>query len=293
MPLIALALLAVAPVPLGDDPTFLGWTKDGNAFAWTHVERAYVVVDDEMVLSETATIGAVHDLRTAKTEHFALEVKHVRKDAEGTFKKRYGAGNKAAFDAWKKDHPLVLKKGAGPKGAATDLTVDGESQWDWSSSTDMKIVLIVTRAGLSAKAAFDDGPSSTFIPDRSAEPYWDPTGRRVAFLIQNKAAQTMRGVVPRSAEIHLVAVPPRVEVVAPARLSAAAAKAAEAIEAAGTAVVAVGVATKDRTATVVYANAPHEALAKQLAAALPGATVEKLTWKPNAEIVVAIGAPAQ
>jgi hypothetical protein len=60
---------------------------------------------------------------------------------------------------------------------------------------------------------------------------------------------------------------------------------------AGLVVAFAGEAQKERPKTVVYVAKGSEAQAKTLAALLPsGATVEPLTWKVNASVVIAVGA---
>ena len=103
----------------------------------------------------------------------------------------------------------------------------------------------------------------------------------------------MRGVVGPSTQYVVLAAPPRVEVLSSARLTAEAERIAEVVEKTGFAVTTMGPATRDRPATVIYAGGAHMELAQKLAAALPGSTVEKLSWKANGEIVVAVGAPAK
>lgn len=62
-----------------------------------------------------------------------------------------------------------------------------------------------------------------------------------------------------------------------------------ALEGAGIAPTAEGEAKGSHPGTVVFAAKGFEAEAKTAAAALPGAKVDKLTWKPGYELVVVLG----
>ena len=120
------------------------------------------------------------------------------------------------------------------------------------------------------------------------------SGHRVAVVLEEGIAKTMRG--PDGGHIQYVVVPcgPRVQVVAPAGLEALTGPVADAAERAGFTVVAIDPAQAHRAATVVYADAAHADVAATLATALPGGgSVDKLTWKPKAELVIAIGDPAK
>jgi LytR cell envelope-related transcriptional attenuator len=149
---------------------------------------------------------------------------------------------------------------------------------------------VVTRGADKSVSTMDDDASASLINERSTEVWWDPTGRRALFSVSVQGEETIRGVVADTALYFIVATPPRVEVLASPRLKAEAERVAGVVEKTGFAVVTVGPATKDRPATVIYAGPAHQEAAQRLAAALPGATVEKLTWKANGELVVTVGA---
>jgi hypothetical protein len=81
-----------------------------------------------------------------------------------------------------------------------------------------------------------------------------------------------------------------VAVVAPREQLKTAQKVAEALSRAGFDVGSVAPAMKPRDKSVVFSDAAHTDLATKLAAAVPGgATVEKLTWRSNFDLVVSLG----
>jgi hypothetical protein len=125
------------------------------------------------------------------------------------------------------------------------------------------------------------------------ELFWSPDGRRVAWHLWNSVCDHSIGdwecsllsnefVLERTAG-------PRVSVVAFGEAPTQLGKALDALEKAGFTPTQVGPAQKARTATVVYAAKGKEADAKRVAAALGDAKVEPLTWKADADVVVALG----
>jgi hypothetical protein len=171
------------------------------------------------------------------------------------------------------------------------VLVAGKESYAWSVEDTVMISYVVKHGEDRAVITEEDSMAAMYTPQRSAEVFWDPTGRRVLFVVATAEASTMRGAVEASWRYLVITVPPRVEVLASARLKDEAERVAGTVEKAGFAVSSVGPATKDRTATVIYAGPKHQEAAQKLAAALPGATVDKLTWKANGELVVAVGAP--
>ena len=87
---------------------------------------------------------------------------------------------------------------------------------------------------------------------------------------------------------------PRVHLLADKSMLAKAGPAvASAIEKAGFAPLYMGLSKKARDASVVYSAAGSEEAAARIAAAIPGgATVDKLSWETQADVVVAIGKTA-
>lgn len=319
--LALLVVLAATPVKAAEDPKMLGWTSDGAFFVWTEVKstmgadfeygregpdgkwtpvplaQVMKMSDEERVdlatqgEGETAldqtVIAVVHTVATGEQQRFPLSSKRLRPEGKAQ------PVDPKAFDAWKKAHRLVPLSGLrGPQNATA-----GEVEVDWpkeqaTEGDEVTVHYYVQREGERLEVHTQDqgGAYGMFRPSYVTTWWWDPTGRRAALVILREAAKTMRGIVPAEAELVFAPVPPRAEVLAPARLEADVARVSALIEGAGVPVSATGVATKDREATVVYASPKFMAAAKRVAAAL-GATVEKLTWKANGELVIALGAP--
>ncbi|MDP1829488.1 MAG: LytR C-terminal domain-containing protein [Archangium sp.] len=293
---VLVMLLAATPFNLGDEPAILGFTKDGTALVWTFKDSAWVPNpknEEDMVLGEVATIAVVHDAQSGAETQYLLSLKRVSRFADDRLKARYASAEGAtAFSTWKKNNPLSALSGfTGPRGAAATVKVGEEESTQWEAAGN-PVKLVINRGSGETSDGFDDGQEAMYTAQRSAEVWWDPTGRRAAFAVITARAQTMRGAVPEHGDVYLVEVPaPRVEVLAPARLSAEGDKVAGVVKAAGFVVSRINPAQKDRAATVIYAHPDFMPEAKTLAAALPGATIEKLTWKANGDVVVAVGAP--
>jgi hypothetical protein len=344
--LALLPLLAVIDPGVG--AKLLGWSSDGQYLAWTSSEVAssfpkhyfYMKGDDRVdvadpdklapadraklqeeeggMMGESPTTdeivdyAVVHDARSGADQTFVLTYKAASKvgKATGTLKKKYaGLPDAAAFDAWKKQHPLAKTPGKkSAKGtAAVDVafaSTDGEAKpekptWakssiSWSVEASATVTLATACGKDRASEAIAQEIAAMYVPHWTATPIWDPSGHRVAFVLEEAVAKTMRG--PDGGRLQYVIVPcgTRVDVVAPAGLEAATGPVADAVEKAGFTVVSIGTAKAARTQTVVYADAAHIDVAAKLAAALPGgATVDKLTWKPKADIVVAVGDSAK
>jgi LytR cell envelope-related transcriptional attenuator len=222
-------------------------------------------------------------------KYVAAEATALTPQATGALKKRLSG--LAPYDAWKKANgPVALKGLEGPSGSKATVLIAGKQALSWTPTDLMTISFVVTRGADKSVSTMDDDASASLINERSTEVWWDPTGRRALFSVSVQGEETIRGVVADTALYFIVATPPRVEVLASPRLKAEAERVAGVVEKTGFAVVTVGPATKDRPATVIYAGPAHQEAAQRLAAALPGATVEKLTWKANGELVVTVGA---
>jgi hypothetical protein len=122
------------------------------------------------------------------------------------------------------------------------------------------------------------------VPDR-VYAWWSPDSRRALLeLITNDSSTFL--LVPGAFPRVQVLYPPKAPLDGDAlvKVDRLAAKA-------GLVVAFAGEAQKARPKTVVYVAKGSEAQAKALAALLPGgATVEPLTWKVNASVVIAVGA---
>jgi hypothetical protein len=216
----------------------------------------------------------------------------VRAKNEGYVKSRYvNSPDKNALDAWRRANPLVATSGfTGPRGESAEVMVGDSAQTEWSCGEGCKVTLSVKKPGGEASADFEDGPGM-FIPQRSTEVFWDPTGWRAAFVVWTAPAQTMRGMTTQTAEVYFLDVPKtRVQLLSTSRLDAKAQEVEKRLSEANCEV-SRGTPKADRNATVIYFAAGFEDEAKTLQKLIKGATVEPLTWKPGVEIVVALGAP--
>jgi hypothetical protein len=249
----------------------------------------------EFQIDEDATVAVVRDVKTGTEVKYLTSFATRTPQAKGELKKRLaGSLDAAAYAAWSKTNGTVLKKGfEGPGGSKATVLIGGQKQLSWSVTDSMTVSYVVTRGADKSVVTMQDEMEAMYTPERSAEVFWDPTGRRALFAINTAEAHTMRGGVSASTMYFVVPAPPRVEVLASTRLKEEADRVAAVVEKTGFAVVTMGPATKDRPATVIYAGPAHQEAAQKIAAALPGATVDKLTWKANGEIVVAVGAPAK
>lgn len=298
MHLLLMLLVASTPFRLGDEPTIIGFTQDGSALVWTFKDAAYVENPknaEDMILSEAATIAVVRDLKTGGETQYLLSLKRVSRLADDRLKGRYAAAEGAsAFATWKKKNPLSALSGlAGPRGASATVKVGEEAGMQWDADDTNPIKFLLNRGTAETSDGYDDFPENMYRARRAVEVWWDPTCRRAAFAVITAEGQTMRGAVSEKGEVYLVDLPDvRVEVLVPARLSAEGDKVSGVVESSGFVVARVNPAQKDRAATVIYANPDFMPEAKVLAAALPGATVEKLTWKANGDLVVAVGGPS-
>jgi hypothetical protein len=258
----------------------------------------------DATIDETAQLAVVHDVRRNTDEKFMLDYKAVSKDGKtkGALKKKYASlPNAAAFAAWKKAHALVKKSGKASGAAKLTLEVtltgtDPDDKPAWQGDTlgwsvmNQATVKLATACGKDTQAdSFEQNMGAMYSPSWSATPFWEPTGHRVVVVMEEAVAKTMRG--PDGGRLQYVIMPcgVRVDVVAPKGMEQATGPIADLVDKAGF-TASIGVAKAHRAATVIYADAAHTELAKKLAAAIPGgATVDKLDWKPNAEIVVALG----
>lgn len=295
MNLLLVLVAAATPVNLHSEPQVMGWTKDGTSFVWTWVRTSYMTNpknEEESFLAESVRVAVVLDVATKQQTEYLVSYKALRAKNDGFLKKEYAnAPTKADLDAWRRDHPLVATTGfTGPRGESADVIVDESPRTQWTCSEGCKVTLSVKKGAAAASVDFEDGPGM-FIPDHSVDVYWDPTGWQAAFVVSTAAAQTMRGMTSPSAELYLVDIPKtRVQLLAMGRLDDKAKELVTRLNELNCDVTR-GEPKKDRNATVIYAAAGCEEDAKAIAKLIKGATVEPLTWKPDAELVIALGAP--
>jgi len=302
-------------LPKGDDRVEIE-----NPDKLSAADRARLVAEEDDMdgqEDERAWLATVTDVRTGEAQRYLLKYAALSFEGrtKGELKKKVAAlPDGRAFEAWKKGRTFVKGPGrGGPHGCKADVAVaiehrsedgdDGDAQapprWkrdriSWTVSYQAKVTLASVCGPDRSTEIVEQGMAAQYVPEWSATPYWDPTGRRVLFVFEEAVTNTMRGPDGGHLEYHVVTAGPRVELLAPDGLAAATGKVADAVEAAGFAVVATGTAKQERAATVVYADDAHAAIAAKIAAAIPGgATVDKLTWKPKADVVVAIGASAR
>ncbi|MDP3151970.1 MAG: hypothetical protein Q8N23_04835 [Archangium sp.] len=186
-----------------------------------------------------------------------------------------------------------------PRGRDAEPAEDGSSKPSLIAPDGSKLSFTLTHSeGSWAGNAFT--PNTTFrpsvkrgsvewpvtlplIPDR-VWVWWSPDSRR-ALLELVTGNDSLLLLVPGAFPRVQVLYPPKapLDADALAKVDLLAAKV-------GCVVAFAGEAKKERPKTVVYAEKGHEVQAKTLAGLLPGgASVEPLTWKVNASLVIAVG----
>lgn len=308
---LALAALALlAPTLALAQVEVLGWSKDS---AWFALQRS---VDNGGAGGTSAgsvavqVVGAV----TAEKQEFHLkdfgDDKGEVVDAKGT----------AAFEAWRRAHPLTQATPARASKdgrASAELTAKDAAVTGWSNdgggfAFDGALIECpddgsanmggcgVKPATLTAwlTVAGKKRPAATFtVAGRNGKvtPYWSPDGSRVAWVLEASAPNPFSGDPMKvlvefsgngSMAVELLADEALLKQIAP--------KVASALRKAGFPPARSGKAVKPREKSVVYAASGSEAVAKQVAAAVPGgATVEPLSWKTDCDVVVAVGKSAK
>lgn len=197
-------------------------------------------------------------------------------------------------ESWEAKHPSTKaspsRESPDGKGEAT-VTVSpgasGDGTWagnTWTPASESRVELGVLRDGKKTVSSVFTGSIHTL------DVYWSPDKRRVAWVIRPSAWSGMDGSTSVEVEVGSAGLP-RIQLLADASILVAAFPVArKALDAAGFVVTGQGKAVKARPASVVYFARGQDALAKSVALALPGgATTEKLSWKANAEVVVALG----
>jgi LytR cell envelope-related transcriptional attenuator len=271
-----------------------------------------------MQTDEVAKLGIVRDSWRDTTETYLLMYSAPSRDGkrDQKLRKRLGqVSSSAAFDAWKKAHALTKAAAkSGPAGSIA-ITVDlvrsqntdpndkpDPPEWHgavlhWAVGLEVevaKLSVVATCGATKTTYSAEQHSDAMYVPHWSATPIWAPGGRRAVVAVAEAKSKTMRGPVGGSMQLAVFPCGTRVEVLAPAELDARADPVAAALDKAGYAITRIGPAKARRSKTVVYSDDAHKDIATKLAATIPGgATVDKLDWKPNADIVVALGDSAK
>jgi hypothetical protein len=246
--------LAVLPPP---QEAPLGWSKDGAFFA-TNTEDQFAAID----------------ARTGKRTTF---------------------NDRADFEKWTAAHPLkedVAESGFDAAHGHGPASPDGKVKLNCPTAT-------FNEGAWSNGGAFQCtlARGDTRLPLRRGafsgrlEIFWSPDGRRVAWHHSDQKCTPSMGDFACDFVNDIVidrTVGPRLSVVAFGDDAAALGKALDALEKAGFVPTQVGPAKKARDTTAVYAAKGMDAEAKRVAAVF-GVKVEPLTWKSDADVVVALG----
>ncbi len=288
-------LVIVAPAPPvaacgveEDEPEteVLGWADAGRVFVY-RTTRTFSIEGEPW--KKEVTLRAVDVLTSQATtfrvvsavpedDHDPTWPRPLRMDAASQ-KQQAGAG------AWLKKHPPVAASPArrSPDGKATAdvevqlLEADDRGSWtngEWAIETGLRDLLRVTRDGVTSLSAVGDS--------KDVRTYWSPDGRRIVWRL----GWGDFVVGPAGG--------PRIQIAANRKsFASVVAHVREALEAGGFAPTIAAPARQERPASVVYFAEGFEDAAKRVAGLVPGgATIEKLTWKPRADLVVAAGESA-
>jgi hypothetical protein len=200
------------------------------------------------------------------------------------------------YEAFITRHKLVVTKPSrtspdGKAKAEVKLTAQtGEGEWKggtYKPPSQSSAEFSVERDGKST-------PSLRWYSGAAdLETYWSPDGKYVAWVVRPSTWEGMDGSKTWSIGVGTGGTP-RVQLLADKAILAKAVPAVtDAIVAAGFTPTWSGPALKARDGTVVYAADGYDEAAKKAAEAVPGgATVDKLSWKADAELVIAIGKSA-
>lgn len=296
-------ILLLSAVPLEKGAFVQGFSANGSEIVYRYFEYGWgPPANDDTPADpvEEAEWFVVRNLRTGKDQRFVVRIKKLARGA-GALARKYGKKpGLAQFDEWKARAGYVAARSSssGPRGSVSlkvNRTIEEEKNalGKWEVGDDTQVSLSVS-CGVDLVETFKQGTEAVYSPTWLAYAFWDPTGRRVAVALFEQAEQTPGGTDGRRSELHVFACAPRIEVLAQKALGARREAVADELEAAGFAVTRVGDAQDARAASKIYAAEGHRAAAEKIAALVPGgASVEPLTWKPNAEIVVALGGSAK
>jgi hypothetical protein len=270
----AAAAVAVLLVPArapaqGGSLEYPGWTSDGSYFSYSNTSGS---VPELSVLDATTGIAVADAYQCSFDPDASPVCGRLAATLQDTIPSRTSPDGKG-----KAEVVLVMKKGGG--------------RWEggrFVREARFESELRVVRDGISRVSAV----VTTSVTD--VTPYWSPDGKRVAWLIDEGSRQCGLADCTQLSAVIGSAGGVNVQILADnAILSRVVRPVAKAVAAAGLTPAFVGKALKAREKSAVYFGEGFKAQADQIAAALPGgASVEKLTWKSPADVVVAVGASA-
>jgi hypothetical protein len=309
-------LLAAAPASAGKlvENELLGWTKDGVYFAYLEAPQFPQMPDGPDDQGATLQFATVLDGRTGMVvERFIVRVDG--KPSKDDKKAMAGLRDKAAFDAWKAAHPTSCSTAiTAPDGQAhADVKVSGKGvhgKWkknrfeygwegdDFAEEKQAFFTLGVQRDGKtiqSASAATNQSMAAQGAAlSGSVSLCWSPDSRRVLWSVKRQP-----GMMRDEGDEKLLVGPtgtPRIQLVADKSVLVKVAAAVGAVLDQAGFTPTDSKASNEKTprpATVIYAAAGFEEIAKKVAAAVPGgATVAALDWKAPFDVIVGIGATA-
>jgi hypothetical protein len=280
-----------------------GWTEDGRYVAYEHRRYAY---DDETGDELEGRFAAVFDTKTETTTHYLLESDPQTFSGLGAHADPFRAAQpSSAWEVWTASHPLVAG-GTAPSCADRAVYVDEEDLGGYgitpgvwkdgkrdigSQLGNRSVVIGVERGGvrtLHFEASL--APTSPFASTTLALS-WSPRCTHLLYGLMGYALphggmdrygpDDAVQVLPAGPVIHIMAHQTAERTVEPVF---------GALTAAGFSPHVGPHALKDRGATVVYTRPEAKEEAALVAAAIPGgATIEALTWKSAADMVVATG----
>jgi hypothetical protein len=173
--LTTLLAVTLAGAPLSvDDGEFLGWTKDGESFAWVGTVP-YLALS--AAPQRVARVVEVRNVVSATGDTFELESHPPGVD---TVTKGPDA---ARWEAWLAAHPLVKLEAL--DGAKAVVKADGKATTTFGgASKAVKLELSTEKAGVrhTAKSLVVEHLGKT-LGKATVRPFFEPTGRRVVFVL--------------------------------------------------------------------------------------------------------------
>lgn len=279
---LALCLTLMAVPALAQDAKAMGFTQDGVFF---------VIGRYDSIGGDTINTYFVWDTRSSSQIGMGYTPEEYKEWLEGEQLAPLKTGlvspdGKMKLQVSGSGRWKLNKKGM--------LEVPGECTWTGGSGPEVKLppparITFSVQAGgkrwTSLEKTFSPGNVGDVV-----EFIWSPDGKRVAYLIHGDD-MCNGGWVAHSVTFGPTQ-GPRVQVLtakgAPYKTPL---ETWEALEGAGFVTVGDGEAKGEHPTTVIFAAKGFEAQAKKAAAVLPGAKVDKLTWKPGYDLVVVLKAP--